>query len=145
MHALDIHILAYVYNHSAYPFKMSIHHLYIVALFWARTDQMDLTDAMVEPVMTGGEYVGRVTVSGTLVGGRLKTVNGNIQFLGALDETNYYLASGVFEVRQILLLWILMQNVIGLYSSIHNYFCSIMNIFLQNFSRLLYYGFHYHK
>ena len=63
---------------------------------------MDLTGSMVEPVMAGGEYVGRITVSGKLVGGRLKTVNGNFQFLGALDETNYYLESGVFEVRQTL-------------------------------------------
>ena len=54
-----------------------------------------LTDSITEPL----RIVGRFTVSRTLVGGRLKTVNGNIQFLGALDETNYYFESGVFEVR----------------------------------------------
>ena len=61
---------------------------------------MDLIDFKAEPLMVGIEHVGRITVSGKLVGGRLKTVNGNIQFLGALDATNYFFDSGVFEVHQ---------------------------------------------
>ena len=55
---------------------------------------------MEAPVWVGNENIGRTTVDGTLIGGRLKTVDGNIEFLGALDETDYHVNSGVFEVRQ---------------------------------------------
>ena len=86
---------------------------------------MDLIDLMAEPLVVGTENVGRITVSGKLVGGRLKTVGGNIQFLGALDAKDYFFESGRFEVHQTAEQpnGILMQNVI-----LSIYIQSVLNI-----------------
>ena len=67
-------------------------------VFWVRLDQENLVGRSAERVAVGNNIVGRTTVNGELIGGRVYTGNNNL-FLGALDGIEYTSQSGVFEVH----------------------------------------------
>ena len=80
-------------------------YVYLQALFWVRTNQIDLVEPWSEIVRVDNNVVGRTTTSdGKLIGGRVHLDGRRITFLGALHGKKYFFTSTsgsyIHEVNQ---------------------------------------------
>ena len=74
------------------------HYILISAIFWVRTSQKNRINRAAEPVMVGSYYVGRVVISGKLIGGTVLRSGSGFLFFGALERRHYFDNYGEYEV-----------------------------------------------